>query len=467
VHDIGKNIAGVVLACNNFEIIDLGVMVSCATILAKAKELKADIIGLSGLITPSLDEMVSVATEMERQGFKIPLILGGATTSENHTAVKIAPCYSGAVMHVKDASRGVAICRNLIDQKASLAFIAENKVKQQALRKNFEQDRASWKLVSLAEARRGKMAADRSISKPKKPAFLGVRQFKDFDISRIRTRIDWSFFLLAWGFKGRYPSLLKDPKFGTEATKLFDDAQAMLDEIAMNKLLTCNGVAGIFPANSIGDDIEIYTDERRKHKLTTVFTLRQQVAKTDPNQPFYALADFIAPQESGIKDYLGGFAVTGGIGMENAIKYVNNDEYKVMLLKTLADRLAEGFAEVLHEDVRKELWGYDPKEDLSNEAILAGHYRGIRPAVGYPACPDHTEKVALFNILRASELTGIELTESLMMMPAASVCGYYFAHPDACYFPIGHIDQAQLEDYAHRKGMPIDEAQKWLAQIIQ
>ncbi len=465
VHDIGKNIAGVVLACNNFEIIDLGVMVSATTILAKAKELKADIIGLSGLITPSLDEMVTVATEMEKQGFTIPLILGGATTSENHTAVKIAPCYTGAVVHVKDASRGVAICRSLMDPKASLAFTAETKSKQAAIRKNFEKEHAAWHLVSLAEARRGKMATDWTKIKPQKPSFLGVKQFRDFDIDLLRKRIDWSFFLLAWGFKGRYPSLLNDKKFGPEATKLFNDAEAMLDEIAINKLLKCHGVAGIFPANSAGDDIEIYTDETRTHKLTTVFTLRQQVAKTGPEQPFYALADFIAPP--GIQDYLGCFAVTGGLGMENAVAHVSNDEYKVMLLKTLADRLAEAFAEVLHEHVRKELWGYAPEEKLSNDEILAGHYRGIRPAHGYPACPDHTEKVALFNILNANELAGIELTESLMMMPAASVCGYYFAHPAACYFPIGQIDQEQVEDYARRKGMTVDVAKKWLAQLVQ
>ena len=466
VHDIGKNIAGVVLACNNFEIIDLGVMVPCATILAKAKELKADMIGLSGLITPSLDEMVTVATEMEKQGFTIPLVLGGATTSENHTAVKIAPCYSGAVVHMKDASRSVGICRNLMDPQASSAFITENKTKQEALRKNFEKERSSWKLVPLTEARRGKMTTDWNKTKPKKPSSLGIQQFKNFDIHRIRQRIDWSFFLLAWGFKGRYPTLLNDPKCGAEVKKLFDDANAMLDEIATHKLLACHGVTGLFPANSAGDDIEVYTDDTRARKLTTFFTLRQQVAKTDASQPFYALADFIAPKDSGIKDYLGGFAVTAGIGMEAAIAYVKNDEYKVMLLKTLADRLAEAFTEVLHEDVRRNSWGYAPKENLSNEDILAGHYQGIRPAPGYPACPDHTEKVALFNILHASELTGIELTESLMMMPAASVCGYYFSHHASCYFPLGQIDQTQLEDYARRKNMPIDVAQKWLAPIL-
>ena len=467
VHDIGKNIAGVVLACNNFEIIDLGVMVPYTTILSKAKEFKADIIGLSGLITPSLDEMVNVAAEMEKQGFSIPLILGGATTSENHTAVKIAPSYSGTVVHVKDASRSVAICRSLMDPKARQAFIAENKIKQEAVRKTFQAGRAAWKLVPLAEARRGKMTTDWTKTKPQKPSFLGVKQFKAFDIQRLRPRIDWSFFLLAWGFKGRYPLILKDAACGQEATKLIDDAQAMIDEIIRHRLLTCNGTAGLFPANSTGDDIAVYTDEKRQHKLTTVYTLRQQIEKTDPSQPFYALADFIAPQESGIKDYLGGFAVTGGLGMEDALEHVNHDAYKVMLLKTLADRLAEAFAEVLHEHVRKEWWGYAPQENLTNDEILAGHYQGIRPASGYPACPDHTEKVALFNILSASELTGIELTENLMMMPAASVCGYYFAHPASCYFPLGHIDEAQLEDYARRKGMPIDVARKWLAHIIQ
>ena len=466
VHDIGKNIAGVVLACNNFEIIDLGVMVPCATILAKARELKADMIGLSGLITPSLDEMVHVAREMEKEGFTIPLGVGGATTSENHTAVKIAPCYSGPVLHMKDASKSVSICRSLLDQRTQQAYIAETRERQAQTRQNFEQDRSSWKLTSLANARTHKLATDWTRSPITRPSFLGVKQFRNFDIRTLRDRMDWSFFFLAWGFKGRYPAILKDHGAGTEVEKLFNDAQNMLDEIAAKKLLVCNGVAGLFPANSNGDDIDVYTDETRTIKEATFFTLRQQVAKSDPDQPFYALADFIAPKSSGINDYIGGFAVSGGMGMEEAILHVKHDDYKVMLLKTLADRLAEAFAEVLHENVRKQYWGYAPEENLSTDDILAVRYRGIRPAPGYSACPDHTEKVTLFNLLNATALTGIDLTESLMMTPAASVCGIYFAHPKACYFPLGHIDHAQLEDYAARKGMSLPEAKKWLAPVL-
>jgi 5-methyltetrahydrofolate--homocysteine methyltransferase len=466
VHDIGKNIAGVVLACNNFEIIDLGVMVPCATILAKAKELKADIIGLSGLITPSLDEMVHIATEMEAQGFTIPLTLGGATTSEAHTAVKIAPVYSGPVVHMKDASKSVGACRSLMNLQTRDAFIAEHKAHQKQVRESFEKERSQWKLVSLAEARRGKMTSDWKSVPITTPSFLGVKAFKEFDIRTVRPYIDWSFFFLAWGFKGRYPAILKDPKIGTEATKLYHDAQNMLDEIIARRLLTCNGVLGLFAANSVGDDIEIYSDDTRTRKIATLHTLRQQVVKSDPDQPFFAEADFIAPKDSGIKDYTGFFATTGGIGMEDAIKHVNNDPFKVMLLKTLADRLAEAFTEVLHEHVRKEYWGYAPKESLSLDDLLAARYRGIRPAPGYPACPDHTEKVTFFNLLDATALTGIGLTESLMMTPAASVCGQYFAHPASTYFPLGHIDRVQLEDYAERKGMSVDEMTKWLSTVL-
>ncbi len=467
VHDIGKNIAGVILACNNFEIIDLGVMMPCNVILAKARELKADIIGLSGLITPSLDEMVRVAEEMEKQGFTIPLAVGGAATSANHTAVKIAPYYSGPVVHMKDASRSVMICRNLMDAKGRHGFIAANKTEQEAVRRSFARDREAWKLVPLAEARSQRMMTDWAHASITKPAFTGVRQFKGADIRRIRERIDWSFFFLAWGFKGRFPGLLKDAVMGEEVARLYKDARAMLDVIINERLLTCNGVLGIFPANSTGDDIEVYADDTRARVLAELFTLRQQTVKTAEGQPFHALADFIAPKDSGIKDYLGAFAVTGGIGMDAAVMHVKNDPYKVMLLKTLADRLAEAFAEVLHEDLRREYWGYAPKEDLSLDDILAGKYQGIRPAPGYPCCPDHTEKITLFKLLSATALTGIDLTESLMMTPAASVCGYYFAHPKSCYFPLGHIDRDQVEDYARRKNMTLAQAEKWLAPVLK
>jgi 5-methyltetrahydrofolate--homocysteine methyltransferase len=464
VHDIGKNIAGVVLACNNFEIIDLGVMVPCETILKKARELNADIIGLSGLITPSLDEMVQVAAAMEKEGFTIPLILGGATTSEEHTAVKIAPAYSGAVVHVKDASKGVGICRDLLNPETRGKFTAANRARQEAIRKDFEQSRTAWKLISLEQARENRPAIDWASYKEPRPSFLGTRAFNNFDIRLIRERIDWSFFFLAWGIKGRYPAILNHPKTGAEAVKLFNDAQAMLDQIEKNKLLCCNGVLGFFPANSCGDDIEIYADDERKKVLTTFYMLRQQVEKSS-NEPYYSLADFIAPKESGIKSYLGCFAVTGGIGMDETLKTFKNDDYNITMLKTLSDRLAEGFAEVLHEAVRKEYWGYSKDEKLSNDDLFSGHYRGIRPAPGYPACPDHTEKSQIFSLLKAQELSGISLTDTYMMTPAASVCGYYFAHPDAVYFPISRIERDQLEDYARRKGWAQDEARKWLSPL--
>ncbi len=466
VHDIGKNIAGVVLACNNFEIIDLGVMVSAQTILAKARELKADIIGLSGLITPSLDEMVKIAGAMEKEGFTIPLTIGGATTSENHTAVKIAPCYSGPVVHMKDASRSVAACRSLMDPKTRGAFIASHTARQEALRHTFAQERAAWQLVPLTEARHGKLISHWPNVPVTPPSFLGVKSLKDFDIREIRPYIDWSFFFYAWGFKGRYPAIQKDVNMGAEVATLYADAQAMLDEIIAKRLLSCQGVIGLFPANSVGDDIEVYTDETRTVNAASFFTLRQQVKKTGTGEAFYALADFIAPKTTGIRDHIGAFAATAGIGMEEAIRHVDNDTYKVMLLKTLADRLAEAFTEVLHAKVRRQYWGYAPDENLSPEDILAAKYRGIRPAPGYPACPDHTEKITLFKLLNAQALTGIKLTETFMMMPAASVCGLYLAHPAARYFPIGQIDNAQLEDYARRKSMPIAEARQWLAPIL-
>ncbi len=467
VHDIGKNIAGVVLACNNFEIIDLGVMVAAETILAKAKEFKADIIGLSGLITPSLDEMVKVASAMEKEGFTIPLTLGGATTSENHTAVKIAPCYRGPVVHMKDASRSVAACRSLMDPKTRGAFLAAHTAHQEERRETFARERAAWDLVPLPEARANKMSSDWAHVPITTPSFLGVKHFKDVDLREVCSRIDWSFFFYAWGFKGRYPAILNDAAMGVEAAKLYADAQVMLDEIIAKKLLSCQGVIGLFAANSVGDDIAVYTDATRTVKAATFFTLRQQVRKTGTGEPYAALADFIAPQSTGIKDYIGAFAATAGLGMNTAIDAVDNDPYKVMLLKTLADRLAEAFTEVLHEKVRREYWGYAPAEELSHDAILAARYRGIRPAPGYAACPDHTEKSTLFNLLTAKTLTDIRLTETFMMMPAASVCGLYFAHPSTRYFPIGQIDHVQLEDYARRKHIPVEQARKWLAPVLK
>ena len=466
VHDIGKNIAGVILACNNFEIHDIGVMVPSQVIIEKARELKPDIIGLSGLITPSLDEMIHVARELEKQGLSIPLMIGGATTSENHTAVKIAPAYKGPVIHVRDASKSVSACRDLMNPTTGKSFIQEIHDKNLAIRTRFENEKGMRKLISLEKARAQKFTCDWKKAKITKPSFLGIKAFKGFDLRQIRSRIDWSFLFMAWGLKGRYPQILKDPKQGVETQKLFNDAQNMLDEIIAKKLLTCNGVVGLFPANSSGDDIEIYTDESRTKVLTTFHFLRQQSEKNIAGEPFYSLADFIAPKDSGIADYFGGFATTGGMGLEDAIRHVKHDEYKSLLLKTLADRLAEGLAEALHELTRKEYWGYAPDEELSQDDILNAKYRGIRPAPGYPACPDHTEKPTLFEILNATSQTGIVLTENFMMIPAASVCGYLFAHPQSHYFPVNTIGRDQLEDYAARKSMTLPDAEKWLAPVL-
>ncbi|MBF0619293.1 MAG: methionine synthase [Candidatus Omnitrophica bacterium] len=466
VHDIGKNITGVILSCNNFEVIDLGVMVPCATIIQKAKELNVDIIGLSGLITPSLDEMVHVAKELHKEGLTIPLMVGGATTSENHTAVKIAPAYNGMVVHAKDASRSVQICRDLIDPKLKTSYAKELDQKHAAIRLSFETQKGQRRLVSLDTARQKHFTCDWAHADIKKPSFLGVKALKDFDIRSLREKLDWSFFFLSWGLKGRYPQILAHPEQGKEAAKLLADGQAMLDEIIAKKLLKCNGVAGFFPANADGDDVNVYADESRTQTIATLHFLRQQNVKNLEHEPFHSLADFIAPRTSGRIDYIGAFATTGGINIEGAVQYYKNDAYKTMMVKTLADRLAEAFAEVLHEMVRKSYWGYSPDEQATNDAIFAGKYRGIRPAPGYPCCPDHTEKPALFELLKATANTGITLTESLMMVPAASVCGWYFAHPDSVYFTAGPIDRAQMLDYAARKGWTIADAEKWLAPIL-
>ncbi|NTV29410.1 MAG: methionine synthase, partial [Candidatus Omnitrophica bacterium] len=397
----------------------------------------------------------------------IPLIIGGATTSPAHTALKIAPAYRGPVVHVKDASRGVGICRNLMDPNTRESFIRENQTAQAALRERAVTDRAAWNFVTLEEARRGRFSASTPDENTDRSVFCGVKAFRDFDLRRLRQRIDWSFFFLAWGLKGRYPAILDEPRQGAEATKLFHDAQAMLDEIASRKLLACHGVFGIFPANSVGDDIEIYSDGSRSRVLTTCRMLRQQVKKADASpEPYYCLADFVAPKSAGAIDHVGAFAVTAGAGMPEAVRALSGDDYRITMLKTLADRLAEAFAEVLHEMVRREYWGYAPEEHLSNEDIFAGRYCGIRPAPGYPACPDHTEKTAIFQLLNADKNAGIHLTETMMMDPVASICGHYFAHPQAVYFPLGHILPDQLEDYARRKGWTLAEARRWLSPIL-
>ncbi|MCK5012643.1 MAG: methionine synthase [Candidatus Omnitrophica bacterium] len=467
VHDIGKNIVGVVLACNNFEIIDLGVMVSCEKILEVARQENVDMIGLSGLITPSLDEMVHVASEMESEDFDIPLLIGGATTSANHAAVKIVPAYHGPVVYLKDASCSVGVCRSLMDQESRAALIEKVAGEYARLRSEYENRQSARRYVTISEARKKGMKTDWAKALITKPSFSGVKIFEDFDLENIRQRIDWSPFFLTWELKGKYPNIFNDAKIGEEAKKLFDDAQTMLQEIIDQKLLTAKAALGFFPVNSVGDDIEVYTDDGRKEIRIVFHTLRQQVAKAD-NKPYYALADFIAPKGTGVCDYFGGFAVTAGIGLKDLVERYkkDHDDYKCILATALADRLVEAFAERMHELVRKQYWGYAPDEELDEEAFIQCRYRGIRPAPGYPACPDHTEKSQLFDLLDVQKNTGITLTESYAMMPASSVSGIYFAHPDSKYFWLGDICRDQVEDYAARKGMAVKEVEKWLSPYL-
>ena len=467
VHDIGKNIVGVVLACNDFTIIDLGVMCSCEKILETARRENVDMIGLSGLITPSLDEMVHVAAEMEREGFDIPLLIGGATTSASHAAVKIAPAYHGPVIHLKDASRSVGVCRALMDKEARVKLIEETAAQYDRLRDEHENRQSARRYMPIGNARAKGMKTDWASAQIVKPSFLGVKITKDVSLTDIKKRIDWSPLFMAWELKGKYPHIFKDAKIGEEAKELFNDAQTMLQEIIDQKLLTAKAVLGFFPANSVGDDIEVYTDDERKEVKTVFHTLRQQIAKSD-SKPYYALADFIAPKETGVKDYIGGFAVTTGIGLKELVASYKseNDDYKAILATALADRLAEAFAERMHELVRKQFWGYAPDENLDDEAFMQCRYRGIRPAPGYPACPDHTEKMELFDLLGVQKNVGITLTENYAMIPASSVSGIYFAHPDSKYFWLGDICRDQVEDYATRKGIEVGEVQKWLSPYL-
>lgn len=468
VHDIGKNIVGVVLACNNYEIVDIGVMVSCDKILQTAKEINADVIGLSGLITPSLDEMVHVAKEMERLNFKVPLLIGGATTSKIHTAVKIDPNYSGVVIHAIDASKTVPIVSNLLSDDNKDSFIQNMKNEYSSLRENYEKRNAQQKYLSLDEVRQNKYQINWNNYTPYEPNKKGITVIKDFDLELLRKYIDWNMFFYTWELGGKYPEIFEDPNKGTEAKKLFDDANKMLDEIIKNKSLKANAILGIFPANTVNtDDIEVYTDESRTELLTKFHFLRQQHEKRSGLNNM-CLADFVAPKETNLKDYIGTFAVTAGLGSEELVaKYEkDHDDYSSIMVKAIADRLAEAFAECLHEMVRKEIWGYDSNENLSNEELIKESYKGIRPAPGYPACPDHTEKGILFDLLKVTENTDISLTESFVMNPPASVSGFYFAHPEAKYFVLGKINKEQLEDYAHRKNISINEAEKWLGQNL-
>jgi len=465
VHDIGKNIVSVVLGCNNYEVIDLGVMVSSDKILQTAVEKDVDIVGLSGLITPSLDEMVHVAKEMERKGIKKPLLIGGATTSRIHTAVKIAPNYKQSTIHVLDASKSVPVVSNLLnkDDKIRIEFIDKYKKEYIDLRKNYLSKREEKNIISLEEARKNKFKIDWKKTKTTKPNFIGTKTLIDFPLNEIKNFIDWTPFFLTWEMKGRYPEIFESKTYGNEAKKLFNDANKLLDEIISNKLLTANGVFGLYTANSVDDDIEIYTDENKGGVLSTFHTLRQQ-SKKSKGEPNIALADFILPKETETNDYIGAFAVTTGIGLEKTVKKFeeDQDDYNSIMAKAIADRLVEAFAELLHEKIRKEFWGYSPNENLTSEEKIKEKYIGIRPAPGYPAQPDHTEKPIIFNLLNATEKTGITLTESLAMYPAASVCGIYFSHPESKYFNVGKLGKDQILDYHRRKGMSVNEIEKWL-----
>ncbi|MHB0926385.1 MAG: vitamin B12 dependent-methionine synthase activation domain-containing protein, partial [Gallionellaceae bacterium] len=469
VHDIGKNIVTVVLQCNNFEVVNMGVMVPCQQILDTAREHNADIIGLSGLITPSLEEMAHVAKEMQRQGFTIPLMIGGATTSRVHTAVKIEPNYpSGATVYVTDASRAVGVCSNLLSDTLRDEYVAGIKTDYAAAREQHEGRKEKAVYVSLAEARAHGLKTDWKKYTPPKPWLTGVHKFEAYPLDKIAEYIDWTPFFHAWELSGRYPKILQDKTVGSEARKLFADAQAMLKKIIDEKWLTANAVFGLFPANSVNsDDIEIYTDETRRKVAMTWHNLRQQTKKPD-DIPNYCLADFIAPKESGVADYIGAFAVTTGIGIEARVAEFEkqNDDYNAILLKSLADRLAEAYAELLHARVRREFWGYAADEGLDNEALIAEKYRGIRPAPGYPACPEHSEKEPLFELLQVPLNACITLTDSYAMLPTAAVSGFHLSHPQAQYFATGKIDRDQVEDYARRKSWTLEEAERWLAPVL-
>lgn len=466
VHDIGKKIVGVVLACNNYEVIDLGVMVPADKILNKAIENDVDIIGLSGLITPSLDEMQHVAAEMERLNFTKPLLIGGATTSRIHTAVKIAENYSGPTVHVLDASRSVPVVSKLTTPDNKEGFVKEIEEEYKGVREEHYRRQSKKQFLSFQQAQKNKFQInwkDTNITTPNK---LGITVFKNYPLNEIRPYIDWKPFFITWELKGNYPDIFEDPKVGEEAKILFDEANSMLDNIIQDKLLTANGVIGLFPANSVVDDIEVYKDEARTENLAKFHTLRQQTLKSAGN-PNRALADYVAPKGT-VDDYIGGFAASVGFGVDEMVKQFEKeyDDYNAIMVKALADRFAEAFAELLHEKVRNEIWTYAPVEKFTNKELIREKYQGIRPAPGYPACPDHTEKLTLFELLEVEKHTGIQLTENLAMLPAASVCGIYFSHPDANYFSVGKLLKDQIEDYAARKGMAVEEVERWLSPAL-
>jgi 5-methyltetrahydrofolate--homocysteine methyltransferase len=460
VHDIGKNIVGVVLACNNYDVIDLGVMVPCERILERAKAEKADVIGLSGLITPSLDEMVHVAREMERQGFKLPLLIGGATTSRAHTAVKIAPHYSEPVVHVLDASRAVPVATSLLSDESKADFVAQHRAEYEAVRKSHTAPRQP--VVSLDVARSRRTPIEWRAEDLAKPEFIGVRVLDDFPLATLREFIDWTPFFHTWGLKGVYPRILDEGERGEEARKLFADGKALLDKMIANKSITARGVYGLFPANAVGDDVVLYTDCKRTTKLDELHFLRQQ-ANREGSEPCRSLSDFIAPKETGFADYIGAFAVTSGVGLKDYCDRfrAENDDYNAIMAEAIADRLAEAFAECLHKRVRDE-WGFGRDENLSSADLIQEKYRGIRPAPGYPACPDHTEKGTVWRLLDVQKNTGMLITESFAMWPGSSVSGLYFAHPESRYFSLGKIDRDQVADYSQRKEMKVAEVERWL-----
>lgn len=468
VHDIGKNIVSIILQCNNIEIIDLGVMVPTEKIIATAKEVGAQMIGLSGLITPSLAEMEHVAAEMQRQGFEIPLLIGGATTSQLHTAVKIAPNYGNAVIYVPDASRAVPVVSDLLSAERSATFVENLRKKQQEVRQNYAERKRPTALLSLADARKNKFDFDWAGYAPPVPKFVGIKVFEDYSITELIKYIDWTPFFSVWELKGKYPAILTNPKFGKQSQKLFADAQVLLKKISDEKLLQAKGVFGVFPANSADDDIEVYFDEFKNNVLVKLHHLRQQVSKS-AGKPNYCLSDFIAPKSTEKNDWIGAFAVTAGIGVKYLVQqYENqNDDYSAIMVKALADRLAEAFAERLHQRIRKEFWGYAADEKLSNDELVKEKYSGIRPAPGYPACPDHTEKQKIWDLLEVEKHTGITLTESYAMYPAASVSGWYFTHPEARYFSVGKILKEQVENYAARIGREVTEVEKWIGIMVE
>jgi len=464
VHDIGKNIVGVVLACNNYEVIDMGVMVPCEKILERAKAEKADMIGLSGLITPSLDEMVHVAREMERQGFKLPLLIGGATTSRAHTAVKIAPHYSEPVVHILDASRAVPVTTSLLSDQGKSAFVAQHRADYEALRKAHSAPKLS--IVSLEAARKRRTPIEWRAEDLPTPSFTGVRVLDNFSLATLREFIDWTPFFHTWGLKGVYPRILEHVGQGAQARQIFAEANALLDVIIEKKLITARAVYGLFPASAVGDDVELYIDDTRKTALGRFHFLRQQSNK-EGTEPCRSLADFIAPRATGLPDHIGAFAVTSGIGLKELCDEfrAKNDDYNAIMAEAIADRLAEAFAECLHKRVRDE-WGYGCGEGLTNADLIQEKYRGIRPAAGYPACPDHTEKGQLWRLLNVQANTGMRITESFAMWPGSSVSGLYFAHPEARYFSLGKIDRDQVADYSKRKGMSVAETERWLGQNL-